>query len=80
MEFCIEDDGIGINADKLEAINKNLIGGIFHSETGYGIYNVNARVQLTYGKEYGLVLESQENVKTVSRLTLPLVLDEGAKG
>jgi two-component system sensor histidine kinase YesM len=79
MEFCIEDDGIGINADKLEAINKNLSGGIFHSETGYGIYNVNARIQLTYGKEYGLVLESQENVKTVSRLTLPLVLAEGVE-
>lgn len=79
MEFCIEDNGIGINSEKLAIINKNLHDGVFHSETGYGIYNVHARIQLTYGTEYGLVLESTENVKTISRLTLPICLGQGEK-
>lgn len=72
LEFSIEDNGLGINEEKLSAINKNLHDGVFHSETGYGIYNVNARIRLTYGLEYGLTLESIENVKTISRVTVPI--------
>ena len=72
LEFTVEDNGLGINEEKLSTINKNLHDGVFHSETGYGIYNVNARIRLTYGLEYGLTLESIENVKTISRITVPI--------
>lgn len=72
LEFTVEDNGLGINKEKLSIINKNLHDGVFHSETGYGIYNVNARIRLTYGLEFGLTLDSIENVKTISRITVPI--------
>jgi two-component system sensor histidine kinase YesM len=78
-EISVEDNGIGIDARRLETINNYLRDGIFHSTTGYGIYNVNARIRLTYGPAYGLVLKSKEQSGTVSCLTLPLISEEGAK-
>lgn len=76
LELLVQDNGMGINAENLVTINKNLHDGVFHSETGYGIYNVNARIRLTYGLEYGLTLESIENTKTISKVTLPIRREE----
>ena len=33
-------------------------------ESGYGLSNVNERIQLIYGEDYGLQLESEENCRT----------------
>lgn len=72
IEIRVEDDGVGLPKSTLDLINKHLHDGIFHSESGYGIYNVNARIQLTYGPEYGLVIESVEYVKTSSIVRIPI--------
>ena len=65
----VMDDGIGI-ADVDAAIHK-------HKEqhlSGIGISNVNSRIQLLYGTEYGVSIESEEGYGTVVKITLPLRL------
>lgn len=39
---------------------------------GYGIYNVNERVKLAYGKKYGLKYISEPGVLTKAILEIPL--------
>lgn len=71
----IEDDGIGIPADKLASLldtpnpvkNKASLNSI-------GIYNVNKRLQLIYGKECGLHYESEQGQYT--RVTIKIPLEE----
>lgn len=62
----IEDNGLGMN--------EQTINGIFaqgESAIGYGIRNVNQRIQLHYGMEYGVRIESEVGRGTCVMLTIP---------
>ena len=52
--FSVEDNGVGIEQDKLEKLRSQLE----KFEEGYGLKNVHNRVRLTYGEEYGVKIES----------------------
>jgi two-component system, sensor histidine kinase YesM len=43
-----------------------------------GIYNVNERIKLIYGEEYGLTIQSIGSGETASTITLPLEFDPAA--
>lgn len=70
------DDGVGIPADRLKYINEGLRNCRRSSGDGYGIYNVNERIMLYYGKEFGLFYESEEGVYTCAILMLPVCSGE----
>ena len=69
--LSVYDNGAGIPEKRLEILSKNLHDGISDSSSGYGIYNINNRLKLTYGKEYGLSLYSKEGFYTLSVIKLP---------
>lgn len=48
----IEDNGVGMTDEEIIEINKNIVD--FDKEFGYGVRNVNRRIELFYGKGYGL--------------------------
>lgn len=61
--FEVEDSGIGIKEEKLLEIRKILlessIGVVSDSEQGgFGIFNVNERLRLHFGNDYGISIES----------------------
>ena len=64
--FEVEDDGAGIEEEKME----RLLSG--QPEAGYGIYNVNERIQLAYGADYGVVIHSCVGKGTNVKITIPL--------
>ncbi len=72
IEFVVEDDGAGIEPERLELLNTRLKNGIVDHETGYGIYNVNSRLRLYYGEHYGLRLEKGEVRGLKSILFIPV--------
>jgi len=41
------------------------------------IRNVNQRIKLVYGEEYGLEIKQGEDDRTVSTITIPYVLEKG---
>ena len=47
-------------------------GELSLEEQGFGLENVNQRIRLYYGKEYGLSIESQFQVGTQVRLVIPM--------
>lgn len=77
LNFVIEDDGIGIKPEKLKEINavvKNT-NNLNNSSLGYGIFNVNARIRLTYGNEYGIEYLSEYGRGTTVNVWHPLIKD-----
>lgn len=72
LRLVVWDDGTGIAAEKLSVINAGLAKGETDRAEGYGIYNVNERIRLYYGEEYGLHYESVEGQWTKAVLTLPV--------
>lgn len=75
----IEDDGIGMEAPRLEAINRRLQEGTGDENSGYGIYNVNERIRLYFGKDYGVTMQSDPEEKTTVQIRIPLLNGDEVK-
>jgi two-component system sensor histidine kinase YesM len=45
--------------------------GNSHQKEGYGIYNVNERIKLYYGDDYGLMFESKFGEWTRATIIIP---------
>lgn len=71
----VSDDGIGIEADKLAEIQKELKSTRLKGEH-IGICNVQHRIHLKYGKEYGVSIESKEGEGTFATVRLPGMTEE----
>ncbi|WP_349674715.1 histidine kinase [Lacrimispora sp.] len=72
LKLVVWDNGAGIPEDKLKILNETLKKGVTDRLEGYGIYNVNERLRLFYGENYGLQFESVEGQWTKAMLTLPV--------
>lgn len=73
LVFSIIDDGIGMSDEKIELILLDKVNGKYLDHTsGYGVTNVNKRMKLYYGNEYGLKYESELNKGTTVEIKIPL--------
>lgn len=74
----VQDDGVGITPDALARLNAELRdeGDEPHPESGYGLANVNKRIQLYYGKQYGLSLSSEQTRGTCVSILIPMIRNE----
>lgn len=71
IHITVQDDGIGITPSKLESLRDSL-----EQETpsqGYGLYNIHRRIQMMYGKEYGISITSKETIGTTATIIIPAV-------
>ena len=64
------DNGIGMDEAELERLKGKLKGEASH-ERGFGIGNVNERLRLNYGPEYGLSFESVKGEGTTVTVCIP---------
>jgi len=67
--ITVQDDGVGMTPDELEHIydeHKSSSTG-----TGVGVYNVDKRIKLHYGEEYGVFYRSWQGIGTVATIILP---------
>jgi two-component system sensor histidine kinase YesM len=68
----IIDDGVGINEENLARLKQSVMDNYNDKDKeSIGIDNVDKRIKLYYGPEYGLDIESEENVGTTMRITMP---------
>jgi len=80
LRLVVSDNGAGIDRKTLDHINKKLSNGGPSESKGYGIFNVNERIKLFYGNQYGLRLESEEAAGTRAIITMPAFYEKDAKG
>ena len=66
----VEDNGVGMDEETLSHIfEKHKVN--YHSN-GVGVYNVQKRLKLYYGEEYGIVYKSRKNEGTRAVITIPM--------
>ena len=56
--FSCEDNGAGMSSEQLEDIRRRLQQKE-NKEGHLGLYNIHRRIQLMYGEEYGIYIESE---------------------
>ena len=69
--FTVEDNGVGMTEAQCEEILHKESG----SRTGIGIKNVNDRIKIYFGKEYGLTISSELDEGTCVSIRMPKVTE-----
>jgi len=75
------DDGLGMSTDVLDKLNKKIaipfaVQANNEKKGGIALVNVNNRIQLLCGEEYGIRVSSSINLGTDVEITLPLITQE----
>lgn len=75
--FEVEDNGIGMKEETVKKLNEGLGKNIALKEDLHiGTMNVNQRLKLVFGDEYGLFIQSTPGNGTVVKFLLPLTQNE----
>ena len=72
VELSVKDNGMGIPPDRLREIEN---GMELKSSDHIGLANVNSRIKLRYGADWGITIQSVYNSGTEVRLTFPRETD-----
>jgi two-component system sensor histidine kinase YesM len=70
----VQDDGVGLTPYKLAQIQETLkedTDEISLKEGGFGLENVNKRIKLYYGKQYGVTIQSHYQTGTLVSIVIP---------
>lgn len=82
LDIVVSDDGIGIDAETLNTINKKLNSSNYSESerskvnSGIALLNVNQRIKILFGSNYGLYIDSIVNIGTDVHIKLPLIDSE----
>ena len=72
MTIIIKDDGCGMTPEKLEEVQREVAGDLGQiSEGGFGLPNIQKRIQLAYGADYGIHVSSRLGCGTRVTLQIP---------
>ncbi|WP_242856001.1 sensor histidine kinase [Ruminiclostridium josui] len=72
----VKDNGIGMNQEQIEKIKKLLImpkDKNAPEQKGFGLFNVNERIKLNFGDEYGLDVKSEYGVGSEFTICIPKI-------
>lgn len=83
LVFTITDNGAGMTTDELQKIKMKLNSNDAGEDqpprpkkpSGIGLTNINERIKLYFGEQYGLSIESEKNVGTKVTVNVPLIYD-----
>ncbi len=73
LVIAVHDDGVGMDDETRQNILKETFVQKHSSGSGIGVRNVNSRIKLYFGDEYGLSFESELGVGTTVYIKLPLL-------
>lgn len=73
----IRDNGVGISEENIARVLTDTSRVMKHYMSGIGLPNVDRRIKLIYGEEYGLQIESQVGEYTCVTVSLPLEFGDG---
>ena len=73
ITITISDNGKGINNEKLQIIKNSLKNPMNNPTDSIGIINVNERIKLTYGDNYGVEIDSTEGLGTDVYIKIPAI-------
>ena len=71
--LCVQDNGVGMDEEELERLRIEIGKPCKETERGFGLANVNERIRMNFGMEYGMTIESEKGVGTKVSIVIPAV-------
>ena len=79
--FTVEDNGLGMTPEQVEGLLTGKTHASSRRGSGIGVKNVNERIRMNFGMEYGMTIESEKGVGTKVSIVIPAVkLFENLRG
>lgn len=75
--FEVEDNGLGMDEDEISALHNQMQQAMTKENNHIGLSNVNQRLKLWFGDEYGVFLESKKYFGTKVTVRIPNIAGEG---
>ena len=69
----ISDDGKGMDSRRLKEVRARIDLDEDEAKKSIGLVNVSGRIKINFGKEYGLTIDSKEDVGTCVSIRLPII-------
>lgn len=80
LEICVADNGVGMDAEKMnESLRQSNLDYVERGNS-IGVHNINARLKILYGEEYGLHIESTIGKGTQVWMVIPKIEGEREDG
>ncbi|MBQ6695205.1 MAG: sensor histidine kinase [Lachnospiraceae bacterium] len=71
----ISDNGVGMNGEELSKLREKIRKNTLNASNSIGLGNIDRRIKLCYGKEYGLQIQSTKGEGTRVILRLPMEIE-----
>lgn len=71
--LTVSDDGVGMDEEELEQIRREIERPCQETKKGFGLANVNERIHMYFGADYGMTIESEKGRGTTVQLTIPAI-------
>lgn len=75
IRLTVRDDGVGMDEEELEQLRQQIEKPCQETEKGFGLANVNERIHMYFGPEYGMKIQSQKGKGTTVEIVIPALLE-----
>ncbi len=79
IRLRVEDNGVGMEQEELENLQAEIMKPCKDTGKGFGLANVNERIRMNFGSEYGMTIRSEAGKGTVVDILIPAVPYESAE-
>lgn len=73
IHFMVKDNGVGMEEEELAKLKEEIVKPCQDTEKGFGLANVNERIRMNFGTEYGMKIDSAKGKGTCVEIIIPAV-------
>ena len=75
IRLTVRDDGVGMDEEELTQLRRQIEKPCQETEKGFGLANVNERIHMYFGPEYGMKIQSRKGKGTTVEIVIPAILE-----
>lgn len=80
LHLTVRDNGVGMDLADLEQLRRDIERPCSETDKGFGLANVNERIHVHFGPEYGMKIWSEKGKGTTVELRIPAMKKDGRDG
>ena len=73
IHLTVKDNGVGMTSEELERLRTEISKPCKETEAGFGLANVNERIRMNFGTEYGMKITSEKDKGTIVDIWIPAI-------
>lgn len=76
LRLTVRDNGVGMEEEELQQLREEIQRPCSETEKGFGLANVNERLRMYFGAQYGMTITSQKGKGTIVEIIIPALKEK----